>query len=349
MPQPYYGIVAARGSWIMAARGIMAGAKHSAECFAHTGSWRRDAAPQESWMLTIDLDHLGRPRVIAAYALPGEGLLLVDPGPAITLPTLAAGLATHGQSLDDLRAILLTHIHLDHAGATGTLIGRYPRTQVFVHERGAPHVIDPSRLLASAGRLYGDRMDALYGEMLPVSEANVHVLQGGETLGVAGRSFRVLYAPGHASHHVVYQNLADGAAFVGDVAGLRSPFASYVRPATPPPEIDLDRWETTLDALLALDPQALCLTHFGVFTDVQRHIAEQRQNHARWGSAVLAALRSGADEATQMADLRAFVCAELGSHVDPALASEYETASPLELNVAGLMRYWRKRDPSLAG
>ncbi len=299
-------------------------------------------------LLTIDLLHLGRPRVIAGYALPGEGLLLVDPGPAIALPALEAGLAAHGQTLADLRGILLTHIHLDHAGGTGTLLARYPGVQVFVHERGAPHVVDPTRLLASAGRLYGDRMATLYGAVLPVPQANVNVLQGGETLAVAGRAFRVLYAPGHAAHHVIYQNQADGAVFVGDVAGLRSPLATYVRPATPPPEIDLDLWETTLDNLLALDPQALCLTHFGVFTDVQRHIAEQRENHARWGTAVRAALLSGADEASQLEQLRAFVHEDLGTHVDPAIRAEYETASPLALNVAGLMRYWRKRDPALA-
>src|SRR6476646_1172167 len=176
-------------------------------------------------MRAIDVRHLGRPDVIGCWEVDGA---LVDPGPESSLPTLLAALGE-----EEPRALLLTHIPLDHAAATGAMVRRWPDLEVYVHERGAPHLIDPSRLLASAERLYGDQMERLWGEIVPVPEANVTALAGGETV----LGMRAAYTPGHASHHVCYLDEESGTAFVGDVAAVRIPGSDFVVPPTPPPDI----------------------------------------------------------------------------------------------------------------
>src|SRR4051812_18389906 len=175
----------------------------------------------------IDVKHLGRDRVIGAYDIDG---VVVDPGPASTVETLLSEV--------EPRALALTHIHLDHAGATGVLVKRFPELRVYVHERGAPHLIDPSKLLKSAGQLYGDDMDRLWGEVIPVPEQNVTILSGGETV----EGLEVAYTPGHASHHVTYFDPDSGEAYTGDVAGVRTPPTDFVLPPTPPPDIDIPKW-----------------------------------------------------------------------------------------------------------
>src|SRR5215210_4434370 len=197
----------------------------------------------------IDVMHLGRDRVIGAYELDG---LIVDPGPSSCLETLLGGLE------EEPRALLLTHIHLDHAGASGSLVRRFPRLRVYVHEAGAPHLIDPAKLLQSAGRLYGDDMERLWGDVLPVAPENVVALEGGEEI----EGFRVAHVPGHASHHVAYLHEATGDAYVGDVAGVRIPPAELTLAPTPPPDIDLEGWERSLETVAAWGPRRLCLTHF---------------------------------------------------------------------------------------
>lgn len=190
-------------------------------------------APGLSW---IDLRFLGRPHAIATGVVSGGGTLaLVDPGPTSCLETLELGLQAQGLRLADVTHLLLTHIHLDHAGAAGTIVRRYPRVQVLVHERGAPHMIDPAKLLASATRLYGDQMDRLWGEFAPVPASSLTVLAGGERIEAGGRAFDVAYTPGHASHHVSYFDRASGVAFVGDTAGVCVD-GGYVLPPTPPPD-----------------------------------------------------------------------------------------------------------------
>src|SRR5262245_43694445 len=211
----------------------------------------------------VDVLHLGRPHVIASYALLADELALVDPGPASTIANLEAGLAAQGLALGDVRALLLTHIHLDHAGATGTLVARYPHMRVYVHQRGAPHLIAPERLIQSATRLYGDQMQWLWGEFRAVPEQAITTLGGGETVRLGRRTLRVYDAPGHASHHVMYFEEASGVAFVGDNGGIHLPGMPVVRPATPPPEIDLGAWQRTLGLLQSLNPRLLLLTHFG--------------------------------------------------------------------------------------
>ncbi len=202
----------------------------------------------------IDVEYLGKRQFIACALLEGNGPAIVDPGPTVSFAKLEEGLRRAGISIDDLETVLLTHIHLDHAGATGTIVQRNPRIEVCVHERGARHMIDPSRLLASAELLYGDQMDTMWGEFLAVPEDNVRVLSGGETLEVAGRRVEVAYTPGHASHHVSYLDTSTGTAFVGDTAGIRIANLPLVQPVTPPPDIDLEGWDESIQKIEAWMP-----------------------------------------------------------------------------------------------
>ena len=216
-------------------------------------------------MRVIDVKHLGRPHVIGCWEVDGA---LVDPGPQSSMGTLLEALGD-----EQPRALLLTHIHLDHAAATGALVRRWPELEVYVHERGAPHLIDPSRLLASAERLYGEAMERLWGEIVPVPEANVRPLAGGEdVLGM-----RVAYTPGHASHHVCYLHEASGTAFVGDVAAVRIPPAELIVPPTPPPDIDIETWIDSIAIVESWRPERLALTHFGQVDEPTVHLETVRE------------------------------------------------------------------------
>ena len=271
----------------------------------------------------IDLMHLGRDRVIGAYEVDG---VVVDPGPTSCVESLLEGLGG-----EPPRALLLTHIHLDHAGATGALVRRFPELPVYVHERGAPHLVDPSKLLKSARQLYGDDMDRLWGEMAPVPEENVNVLAGGET--VAG--FRVTYAPGHASHHVAYLHEASGDAYVGDVGGVRVPPSDFTVAPTPPPDVDVEAWNESLDAVMDWSPASLCLTHYGraegVSGQVER-VRESLERHSRRAH--------GSDEDTFVAAL----VDDLHAHNDAEIAERLQQAAPPDQLWLGLERYWRKRE-----
>ncbi len=291
----------------------------------------------------IDLLHLGRPHVIGSYLLLGDQPALIDPGPASTLDTLEAGLSAHGLALVDIQTILLTHIHLDHAGATGTLLRRYPHLRVYVHPRGAPHLIAPEKLISSATRLYGDAMQRLWGPILPVPEQAINVLSDRETLRIGGRTLHIYAAPGHASHHVVYFDEHSGAAWIGDTGGVCRPGAAVARPATPPPDIDLEAWQRSLDMLRALDPSVLLLTHFGPAYQPAAYIEDYRATLLYWADVVRAGLSSGADEATQIAQLDALAQSSLGPATSAEDATLYEQASSTVLSWQGLARYWRKR------
>ena len=269
----------------------------------------------------IDVMHLGNDRVIGAYELEG---LIVDPGPSTCLDTLLAGLAA------EPRALLLTHIHLDHAGATGSLVKRFPDLRVYVHETGSPHLIDPAKLLESAGRLYGDDMERLWGEVLPVPAENVVALQGGETV----EGFSVAYTPGHASHHVAYLHEETGDAYVGDVAGVRIPPHEFTFAPTPPPDIDVEAWERSLDAVAAWRPRRLCLTHFGRADDPLEQLERVRER-LRWS----AALARPGDRDRFLAE----VAAETERAVDDDAVLRLRQAAPPEQQWLGLERYWRKQ------
>ena len=294
-------------------------------------------------MQFIDLRFLGMQRVIGTAVLQGpSGLTLVDPGPSSCLPALESGLADLGRSLDDVTALLLTHIHLDHAGATGTLLHRLPRAVAYVHERGAPHMIDPARLLASATRLYGGNMDRFWGEFRASPADRLRVLVGGERLEIAGRTFEVAYTPGHASHHVSYFDTTSGTAYVGDTAGIRV-VSGYIKAPTPPPDIDLELWEDSLQKIEAWRPRGLVLTHFGLVDDVADHVRNFRSVLARQAALVRETLASdGTDEER----IRRFVedmRADAERRLSPEDAASTEAAAAFDQLWHGLARYWRKR------
>jgi glyoxylase-like metal-dependent hydrolase (beta-lactamase superfamily II) len=297
----------------------------------------------------IDLEFRGVPGIIATAVLTGaDGVTLVDPGPTSCLPALERGLGAGGIELADVRNILLTHIHLDHAGAAGTIVRRNPAIQVSVHERGARHMIDPSKLIDSASRLYGVDMDVLWGEMLPVPDSNVRVLRGGERLDIAGHSMEVLYTPGHASHHVTFMDLVSGTAFVGDTAGIRR--GEYILPPTPPPDIDLEAWRDSLKRLLTRRPVEFFITHFGPWTDPDGHAAELLERLDEWSVRVLESLQRevgpGVDDASRAAAFAESVRAELRARLSPDEMLRYERAGRFDYSWQGLARYWRKRSAS---
>jgi glyoxylase-like metal-dependent hydrolase (beta-lactamase superfamily II) len=294
--------------------------------------------------IAIDLNWMGHPRAIASALLRSEhSIAVVDPGPATGLPTLRAQLAVHGLDFSDLHAILLTHIHLDHAGATGSLVRENPQLKVFVHENGASHMGAPAKLLKSASRLYGDDMQRLYGEFLPVPEANLHVLQGGEVLDIAGRRLQVLYTPGHASHHVTYFDPEEGVAFVGDTAGISINGHPFILPATPPPDISLELWDASLEAIAGLHPRRLFLTHFAFSDNPARHIANYRERLHYWGERTAAILASNLDEAGCIQRFSEEVAAEAAKYLTPEELSQYAFAGALNMSWLGLARYHRKR------
>lgn len=279
-------------------------------------------------MRVIDVMHLGRPHVIGCWEVDG---VLVDPGPESSIGTVLEAIGN-----EKPRALLLTHIHLDHAAATGALVRRWPDLEVYVHERGAPHLIDPSRLLASAERLYGDRLEYLWGQILPVPEENVRPLVGGETV----LGMRVAYTPGHASHHVCYLHEESGTAFVGDVAACRIPPSKLVVPPTPPPDIDIEAWERSLDLVAEWEPERLGLTHFGAIEDdISGHIGKVR---AKLREEAELARRMGKEEYDT--DLERRIRGDLAEEgIEGDTVEELLQAVPIAYQWGGLDRYWRKK------
>jgi len=292
----------------------------------------------------VDLFFVNVPRVIATAVLYGaNGVALIDPGPSSTLATLQTALGQSGIAMTDVRALLLTHIHLDHAGATGTLVRQNPQMRVYVHERGAPHLVDPARLIASATRLWGSDMDRLWGEMLPVPSSAITALAGGEQIAEGGRAFDVIYTPGHASHHVSYFNEAAGIAFVGDTAGITLREHGFVLPPTPPPDIDLDAWRRSLSLIGHWSAETLFVTHFGPHRPSAAHLAETADHlHLVSELARRSLALHGTDEEREAwftKELRAI----LRRRLPESDARDYEAAGRFDLNWLGLARYWRKR------
>lgn len=293
----------------------------------------------------VDLQFLGRPGIIATAILQNtSGVALIDPGPSTTLPNLERALSAKGMALRDVRQLLLTHIHLDHAGATGTLVRDNPAIEVFVHERGAPHMIDPSRLLASAARLYLGEMERLWGEFLAVPKSQVRILSGGETIVAGGRELRVEHTPGHAVHHVSYFDPSARIAFVGDTAGIRRFGHPYVMPPTPPPDIDLEAWRSSADRILAWDPDTLFLTHFGPLQGARPHFQQLFDRLGTWSRTVRRLLAdSTIDDAERERRFVDEAMLDLQRVVGPAEAEQYGRAGRLDYSWQGLARYWRKK------
>jgi len=276
----------------------------------------------------IDLLHAGIERRIGAYPIEtDDGLALFDCGPASTLQALEDGLAERGLSLADVGHLLLSHIHLDHAGASGAIVRAHPHVQVHVSELGAPHLVDPGKLEASSRRLYGDAFDELWGRLVPVPRENVHVV-GDEALGL-----EVFPTPGHAAHHVSYLD-REGTLYSGDAAGARLEPARFVMPPLPPPEVDLEAWEATIVETERRGPSRLALVHFGVFDDVESHLERLRETMHRWAEWVA----HGMDEPTFCAAARADVAAS-----DPDEVDRYGDFIPFWHCYRGLERYWQKR------
>jgi glyoxylase-like metal-dependent hydrolase (beta-lactamase superfamily II) len=276
----------------------------------------------------IDVEHLGRPHVIGCWEVDD---CLVDPGPESSLDTVLEALGD-----EPPRALLLTHIHLDHAAATGAMVRKWSDLEVYVHERGAPHLVDPSKLLASAERLYGDRLNYLWGEILPVPEQNVRVLSGGETV----HGMQVAYTPGHASHHVCYFHDESGTVFTGDVAACRIPPSDLIVPPTPPPDIDIEVWERSLDTVGAWSPERLALTHFGsIDEDVPGHIEKVRAKLREEAELARRMSKEEYDADNEGRIRRALAEERLGGDT----VDELLQAVPTAYQWSGLDRYWRKK------
>ena len=272
----------------------------------------------------IDLHHAGAARTVGVYVLDtSAGLALFDCGPSSCIPALKAGLAERGHELGDLKHLLLSHIHLDHAGAAGALVREHPELQVWVSEVGAPHLVDPARLERSARRIYGDTFDELWGELAPVPERNVSVADE-RAVGL-----EVFPAPGHASHHICY---FDGTTlYAGDAAGVRIQPSRSVLPPTPPPDVDVEAWYRTFEAIERRAPERLALTHFGVSDDVGRHLAELRGRLDTWSQRV----ERGTSEEEFIAAAK--------RDLPPEEADGYDRAMPFWQSYAGLKRYWETR------
>ena len=273
----------------------------------------------------LDLLHLGHERVIGCYLLDTEdGPALFDCGPASCFETLVERLRERGLALTDLRHLLLSHIHLDHAGATGVLVREHPGLQVHVSSIGAPHLADPSKLISSASRLYGDELEPLWGEIAPVPQENIHVV-GARVVGL-----ECFPSPGHARHHVCYVD-GEGTLYAGDAAGVRIAPRPFVLPPTPPPDVDVEGWHATVAEIRRREPDRLALIHFGVFDDVGRHLDDLERRLDEWAERVATGLSEQEFADAALAD------------VDPSSADEYATAMPFEQSYAGLRRYIDKR------
>ena len=292
----------------------------------------------------IDLEFLGQPAIIATGILRGRGgLALVDPGPSTTLPVLRRALAAKGYAFGDVRAILLTHIHLDHAGATGSLMDECPDADVIVHERGTPHLVDPSRLLVSAARLYGPDMDRLWGEVRAVPAGRIQSIGSRDRLSIVGHDVEIAWTPGHAWHHVSYFLPATGVAFVGDTAGICRPTGRIVLPPTPPPDIDLEAWRTSTATILAWKPEVVFLTHFGPYRSPDAHFHALWDRLDDWSRRVQVLIdRPGTDEdrARAFADE---ITTELQRTTSREDALAYARAARFDFSWTGLARYWRKK------
>ena len=281
----------------------------------------------------IDLLHRGVKRNVGCYLLEtADGPALFDCGPTTCLPALKAGLAERGLELGEIRHLLLSHIHFDHAGAAGAIVREHPAVEVHVSAVGAPHLVDPSRLEASARRLYGDAFDGLWGELVAVPSDNIRIA-GDNVVGL-----ECFPSTGHASHHVSMLH-EDGTLYAGDAAGVRVAPARFVAAPTPPPDIDLEAWEETITAIEKRAPARLALTHFGVFEDVSAHLARLRTTLHSWSDRV----GHGMDEATFVAAAYADCLAS-----DPDEVNAYELPAPYDQCFQGLERYWRKRREATA-
>jgi glyoxylase-like metal-dependent hydrolase (beta-lactamase superfamily II) len=293
----------------------------------------------------VDLFWRGLPRQIAAYLVEDGGdLAVVESGPASTLPALLGAVRALGRDPEEITHVLVTHVHLDHAGGAGALLAHAPRARVYAHPVGAPHLLDPTRLLASAAQIYGDQMDALWGRTVPVPADRLVVLDDNAEVRVGRRTFAALDTPGHARHHHAYHDPDAGLVFTGDVAGIRLGSVPYVSPPTPPPDVDVDAWQHSIRRLRALEPTRLLATHFGGFADAAWHLDDlsARLDALTAWAAAQVARGAGPDELARAMRRRghAEITAATGS---ADVARAYEQAVPYPMMAAGLLRHLQLR------
>lgn len=297
----------------------------------------------------LDLRFQGFPGAVAAYLIAdGDTLALIETGPGSTLPTLRAAVAEAGHELAALTHVVVTHIHLDHAGAAGAVLREAPRARFHVHPLGATHMVDPSKLIASATRIYGDDMDRLWGAFEPVPADRLTTLADGDAIALGrGRRLVAWHTPGHAIHHVALHDPSLDDVYTGDVGGVRLAGAPHVRPPTPPPDIDLDAWRASIARLRALAPRRLLLTHFGAADDVAWHLDDLTARLFQWAGWIEGRLEApDADVPALVSDLEARAAREIAraAHdADPEtlalLARGYELATPSFMTIQGIRRY----------
>jgi glyoxylase-like metal-dependent hydrolase (beta-lactamase superfamily II) len=294
-----------------------------------------------------DLQFLGEPGLIATGFLHGaDGVAIIDPGPATCIATLEAALKARGFNWSDVGAVMATHIHLDHAGGAGHVLQRALSAKLYVHERGVRHMVDPSKLIASATRLYQGDMERLWGTMLPVPAERVEVLGDRNTLTICGHQVESAYTPGHASHHVSYFLPASRIAFVGDTAGICRPTGRVVLPPTPPPDIDLEAWRTSTETILAWNPEFLFLTHFGPQASPAMHFQDLWRRMDEWSERVRVSLTGWGTDEERADQFTRSVVAELERWTSRAEAAAYARAGRFDFSWAGLARYWRGKAQS---
>ena len=301
--------------------------------------------PLNSVTWQISLPFLGEEEIIGSYLLAGnKELAIIDPGPGSTIESLCDAIKQAGFNPEDVTHLLATHVHLDHAGAVGSLVKRMPKAKVYAHSKGIPHLLDTTKVVASATRIYGDRMQQWWGEIESTPADRLQTLEGGDVLTVAGHRLEVHYTPGHAVHHVVFFDAHSGDLFAGDTAGVRLQGVDYVRPPTPPPDIDLEAWFTSIDLIKKLSPDVLYLGHFGATRNVPQHLERLRTQLISWGDFILGKMRDGKDEQEILALLIAHTEPELRGVASDAI-KRYEIATNYAMTVQGYMRYWRKKHP----
>jgi glyoxylase-like metal-dependent hydrolase (beta-lactamase superfamily II) len=292
----------------------------------------------------LDTNWIGRPHSIAAALLESDGhRALVDPGPESTLPTVREQLRAQGLSVADLDAILVTHIHLDHAGGTGSLVRENPRLAVYVHSNGAPHMIDPTKLIASATQLWGTELPKMFGNTLPVPKENLRVLEGGEKIAVGANKIDVEYTPGHAWHHVSYFDDSNGVAFVGDTGGIHIDNGPFILPATPPPDIDLEIWDKSFATILGRKPGRLFLTHYGYSEDPAKDLSGFRERLHRWSTLAAELLRTSPSDEAAQAQFVARCRTEMDEKLGAVESEHHAFTGGLDLSFLGLARYLRRK------
>ncbi len=295
----------------------------------------------------ISLPFLGEEGIIGSYLLAGNNeLAVIDPGPGSMIEFLLDAIRQAGFAPEDVTHLLATHVHLDHAGSVGSLVKRMPNATIYAHSKGTPHLLDTTKVVASATRIYGERMQELWGDIESAPANRVRTMEGGDVLDVAGRQLEVHYTPGHAIHHVVFFDRQSGALFAGDTAGVRLQGVDYVRPPTPPPDIDLEAWFESIDTIKGLQPDVLYLGHFGATRNAAHHLERLRDQLILWGNYVLGAMREGKSEQEILDILIAQTEPELRRVTnDPEAPARYEIATNYAMTVQGYMRYWKKHHP----